>query len=455
MSEALKQKYAHLTLEHLESLDEGQLGDLEHQITQERKVLEMQLEALQAAGGVSRDMANSYIEYLPKEMALESFTGQLTRTNYDMSVESLSTALKVVAAVAIVAGLGTLVWMLTRAGGKGGAQVKEGNITNVKRVVEVRNDLGELVSKTTFANDADFQKAQTQARSDLNIDENADRAMERIKSYGQMDKYTWYNLTQFGGIKNEVQAYPVVNEIYPKLTINILKDIEDYLVPAVNLAEKMSKGGSVENYNRETAQIRAHLSANAVFSKGGDIPAFDVFARILNRAKEPTSAKTGLNAGWGFIDWANEPAYMKEEEVKELRMWLGSKLGSHISFKAPDFSKILKELEKSFSAKKLIEAQEERLKKLDNVPKDLVKLIEEFIDGEKKAISILHLITSLIDLEIASFNRMVSLIGKEVANDVKDQIAVLESMTLNQDIGPETRKLLREAITKVKRSAGV
>lgn len=74
-------------------------------------------EMLVETNGVSRAMAENFKDVLPAEMAIESFTSQITSTNHKMSLEFISTAIKLVAVagvLAVLGGVGYLVWKLVK-----------------------------------------------------------------------------------------------------------------------------------------------------------------------------------------------------------------------------------------------------------------------------------------------------------------------------------------------------
>lgn len=72
------------------------------------------MEMLQSSGGVSRDMANQFRDLLPPEMAMESFTVQVTQTNHVMAMEYVGTAIKIAAAAGVVAVLGAVGYLIYR-----------------------------------------------------------------------------------------------------------------------------------------------------------------------------------------------------------------------------------------------------------------------------------------------------------------------------------------------------
>lgn len=71
-------------------------------------------EMLIDSGGVSRAMAENYKDLLPTEMALESFTTQVTGTNHKMSLEFIGTAIKLAATAGVIAVLGTVGYVVYR-----------------------------------------------------------------------------------------------------------------------------------------------------------------------------------------------------------------------------------------------------------------------------------------------------------------------------------------------------
>jgi len=72
------------------------------------------MEMLQSSGGVSRDMAMQFRDLLPPEMAMESFTVQVTQTNHVMAMEYVGTAIKIAAAAGVIAVLGAVGYLIYR-----------------------------------------------------------------------------------------------------------------------------------------------------------------------------------------------------------------------------------------------------------------------------------------------------------------------------------------------------
>ena len=137
-------------LENLQDMSEEQLHDLEHVAMEKYTEIQMQLESIQQAGGVSRDHTAGFAEYLPEGIVVESFTGQVTHTNYDMSCEALSTAAKIALGLAVAAGLGALALVIKSMMGKGGSRKgAEETIDRYKKWRDIKFDVQNL-------NEADF-----------------------------------------------------------------------------------------------------------------------------------------------------------------------------------------------------------------------------------------------------------------------------------------------------------
>lgn len=69
-------------------------------------------EMLIESNGVSRGMAENFKDILPDTIALESFTGQVTRTNHAMSLEFIGTAIALAATAGVVAVLGSVGYLV-------------------------------------------------------------------------------------------------------------------------------------------------------------------------------------------------------------------------------------------------------------------------------------------------------------------------------------------------------
>lgn len=103
--------------EDLSALQEPNIEQLEDDLyradERHQELVNIQ-EMLVESGGVSRSMAENFKDLLPAEMALESFTGQVTKTNHKMSLEFIGTAIGLVAAAGVVAVLGTVGYLVYR-----------------------------------------------------------------------------------------------------------------------------------------------------------------------------------------------------------------------------------------------------------------------------------------------------------------------------------------------------
>lgn len=117
----LEEKYGHVTAESITQMTQEQLEELQHQVGEDVSNIQMQLEMLQDSGGINREMAGQLGDYLPVAMVLESFTGQVTNTNYVIAKESLGTAAKVAMVVGLLAVVGLVGFVVGKilAGGKG------------------------------------------------------------------------------------------------------------------------------------------------------------------------------------------------------------------------------------------------------------------------------------------------------------------------------------------------
>ena len=76
-----------------------ELNDLETLANERAKEFQMQLEAIQGIGGVSKEHAVQFKAVLPPQIVMESFTAQVTHTNYQVAVESLTVATGLIKAV--------------------------------------------------------------------------------------------------------------------------------------------------------------------------------------------------------------------------------------------------------------------------------------------------------------------------------------------------------------------
>lgn len=114
-----------LSLESLEDIAKGQ--EQTYLMMQEQQAI------LNKLGGVSRAHAENMKEFLPPNLVMESFTGSVTKTNYLMVQEALSTGMRLVAAAGIIALLGGVVYILHRIASK---EPKRVNKDRAMRAIE-------------------------------------------------------------------------------------------------------------------------------------------------------------------------------------------------------------------------------------------------------------------------------------------------------------------------------
>lgn len=92
-----------------EALTERELAD---QALTTRSHLEGTMSHLQKINGTSRAYAMGYQDYLPAGFAMESFSAHVSKDNYEMSLESLGFAIRLVTALAVVGALGVVAYKL-------------------------------------------------------------------------------------------------------------------------------------------------------------------------------------------------------------------------------------------------------------------------------------------------------------------------------------------------------
>lgn len=80
-----------------------------------------QIKHLKGINGTSRAYAEGYSDWLPEGFAMESFTPNVSKVNYGVSLESLTTALKIVGAVILLGAVGALAMKLLMVGRRGSA----------------------------------------------------------------------------------------------------------------------------------------------------------------------------------------------------------------------------------------------------------------------------------------------------------------------------------------------
>ena len=124
------------------SLSLESLEELAAEQTQIYRMMAEQKSVLNRLGGVSRAHADSMREVLPANIALESYTSTVTKTNYVMTQEALSGGMKLVAMAGVIAVLGGVYYVLKHIAKKGDDK------PNVKLAVNAQRSLGAAVSAT-------------------------------------------------------------------------------------------------------------------------------------------------------------------------------------------------------------------------------------------------------------------------------------------------------------------
>ena len=124
-----------ITPEEMAGMTLEQLEELRDLADSQSKEFQMQLESLEMAGGVSIAHATQFKGILPPQVVLESFTSQVTHTNYAVATESLKTAVKVAAVVGAVAAIGAIGFLVTKMMSRGDKADKQQEVA--KRCITV------------------------------------------------------------------------------------------------------------------------------------------------------------------------------------------------------------------------------------------------------------------------------------------------------------------------------
>jgi hypothetical protein len=440
----LTEKYSTLTLESMEGMEIEQIDDLVSQIADDRAQVEMSLELLQSTGGVSIDLANQFKDYLPADMALESFTTQPTNTNYEMTQEALSTTLKVIIAAGVIAGLGTLIWLMMRASGKGQATPNAKAVDNLNKVTGGKEEAGKAAKEALAMNTAAYHASVEKVKK------TTDEVVERLKGYG-LNNLAWESLAHVS-VDSTVGVYSLASKVYSKLTIDLDKDYKEILKPAVEAALKMKEG------DESDISIKKAWAASAEFMGRSNNPAIAEMAEFVRYFKLqqeiPLTDKTNpLHTMMHIRDWAKSPASMVgsalEDFIQAIRV--GERTGERLKVRVPDNSKLVKDFDDVTKLAKLIEADEKRLKATEGVPEHTNNILTRYIDMTKEKVKVADWLLEMVDIEVAAFNKLVNVLGKETVDALKEQMEIFEVFAMSPEVTPETRTKMREIVARLRK----
>lgn len=421
---------------HLKEMSLEELLDLQHKAEEKHAEIQMQLESLRVAGGVSREHASSLVEYLPPEMVLESFTSQVTHTNYDLACESLSTAAKIAIGVAIMAGLGAVMYYAVRTVGK---NIEKSNtrIEEVqKRVAAANEQLRNEIRQSEEASAA-AEAATVAAREEM-----AEKFVQSSPNNYLLGKLR--NLSVLRGTMHN-PGEDLKNLIH-QLKINVGKDYNSLLLPAIDAVVKYAEsGGRVDNVAKLFEEMDAKIAPDNSMHNARLFYRF-VREQIVSMGGTPDNFPEDVIASAEALKaWATGQDLLSQDEIR--RLIIDLRKNSRVELKVPPLGDSLRELDDVIKLTKDLPKQEKRLQAIKGqIPSDYKAVLMRYIDLMKINVQTVEVIVSLINLEIQAFNRMAMVLGRASIYEIEKVVAAMDNLVMDE----ESSNKIKSVAMKVK-----
>lgn len=435
------QRYSQITLEYLSTLSLEELEDLRHGIDNDIADLTMQLECLQINGGVSKAMAANLGDYLPAGIVLESFTTLPTTTNYQVVTESLSKAVKVALGVAIVAGLGAIIFYATRASKR---EVSEPDVAAAKRAEDYANMRADM--DKFWADYEAKEETARQARQQIYNEQDA----QRKRLVENMPQNSVMVLMKEGSISGTISMGKYLVSLLNNLNVQLETDYRAYLIPAIDAAEKYSSTGD-EAAIEKVASIDTDRPLKDV-QRWSDLLS-DYVKKNMDSAGYRNFELSDTSAGGAvraLVEWGSRRDLVTAREAGSVfeRICKNDKL----SFEVLNTKRVIEMVKEASKLSKDLPLQEKRLEKLGNIPHEITALLKGYIEATKQKLQVIEAIQGLVSYHVDAFNRAVALIGKDATDDLKRQVTVLEDIVSDPDQSPETKTMALKILEEIKKA---
>lgn len=449
----LEEKYAHVTLESMEELEIGQIEDIKATVEEDRRQIEMALELLEQTGGVSREMATQFADYLPPTMVMESFTSQPTGTNYQMVKESLSTGLKVAIAVGVVAGLGALIWWFTKAANRSSTDANKDGAEKLEKRRDALKDLGNDPIAKIFKNAGDeptpeqiaewdrknAEAERRYAEQDKKRQEDAESKRVMEAASGGLNQYTYMHLLSIWKDHRHIEVGRSLQRFYSKMHWTFDADFKEILIPAIDAAEKFSKSGKesdLEHYRK----LLERRPIERVESQFNGMPAA-LFE--LSKYNKDVQVENVADSVAAFIKWATAPAKTEDYALRSINSTL---LKNEYKVIQPDFGPLLREISKQLEVGDDLRKQEARIKALVNVPKEIQDALTVYIETTKKNVQAVDQIHQLLNLEVDTFNDMLKYSNRTTTGVLESTIQTMKDLIGDSTVRPKVKAAAMEAL---------
>lgn len=463
----LEEKYAHVTSEAVAEMTLEQLEDLQHQISEETATIQMSLELLEQTGGISREIAAQIQDYLPPVMVVESFTNTVTHTNYEMAKESLSTALKIVGAIGVIAAVGGLVYLFTRSRNADKGAVNEKGQAQVEKLSRASKDLEKGIDSILADAKSQLDKsdeptpeqiAQWDKRS-AEINQKWEREAEERRQkaetdslmragQGECNAFTWYALKEMAMGKTDFKVVSLVGSIYSAIRWTFDIDYKELLVPAIDGAERFSRSGNEKDLEKVRDMMHRRPAANV---QSSFVAITQAVKTHLIAAHVPTSGKwdTPDQAFKFFMSWAEGPAKVDDFAEKTIR---GAILEGGYKFIPPDYVKIIKEIDHLLDIGNDLAKQEKRLKDIKELPQEISGALDIYVSATKENLKLVDMLSTLIHLEVSAYNSMLKFANARLRGNVEGTLEGLRSLMVDPEVTPAMKVALGKAVANIVKS---
>jgi hypothetical protein len=428
-------------LSSLANMSIEELDDLETMANERAAEFQMQLEAIQQAGGVSKEQASQFKGILPPQIAMESFTTQVTNTNFPVATEALSTAVKVAIGVAIVAAFGTLIFWVMNA--------------NKKKISDINTKMDDDYKKSVAANAAWRERMHAAERDQVIAADAARKAREearaKVVAAFLESRPSNYVYASIGLILNGMEEPgKSLEDALEKAKLSVWKEYHGQLVPYLDEAVKFANSSSSSLITPKF--LMAH--ANSTFIGWSSM---EDLATYLRRRCESMYVKhiAGRMRGGSdeevriFLEWATAPSERSDHELT-IRLEAMEKRRER-KLEPPKLDKYATLVSDIDKVKNDLPKQEKRLADVGvKLPPDFKKALETRIGIAKGYIKMVSRMIDLINLEIAVYNTLVRFAYGVNVEEAKAVRSLIQSEMDDPNTDEDKKKVLAQLLQDIK-----
>lgn len=392
--------------EDLKAMSLEELLDLQQVAEEKHAEIMMQVESLQQSGGISRAHASGIVELLPPGIVLESYTDYVTQTNYDMTLESLSTAAKVAMAVAVVAGLGAIIFYVKRISDRKVPEANKEAMSEVEKRFKARAEARKILEE---------EKERIKVKRENFVANQPNNGIMVYLAYA--NKYS--DLKMGLGLSHSLLHF----------VADLEEDYKKILLPAIDAAERSSKSGDLS----ELSHLKHSSTEGGEFEKVADWLAKHINETVglIDRKGLDTGDKNVQRVVKSLVDWAGSPASVEPSLAGKI---YDNVVGDDdIDFKAMDTKYLVTMIAWAKKMTMDLPKQEERLEKLKNIPSEIMDILKSYIESTKKKLRLAEAVQELVSFHTNTFNRAVAYLGKDATSDIREQIRELEKIVEDPD----------------------